>query len=136
MALEESSLAQDFTSLLLSSVRPAAGGASLSPALKAAVPLGALGASKIAYQPEKTHLVYSIGWKKAALEQSSRTLLAAADTMSAASGGITKFIKGVLEVRSSGWGIVQMPFTGGEPKLGSLKVLYGFQKGFMRLELS
>ena len=105
VAFEESSLAQDFISLLLSSARPAAGGASMSPALKAAVPVGSLAGARIFPQGQKPDLDIPIGWKKAALEDASRTLINAADRMSQDSGGTEKFVEGVL------------------------KLFYGFQKG-------
>jgi mediator of RNA polymerase II transcription subunit 17 len=130
VAFEESSLAQDFTSLLLSSVRPAAGGASMSPALKAAVPLGALGGARILPQgSQKADLAVSIGWKKSALEAASQTLIAAADRIARGSGETGRFVTGVLKIRAAGWGIVQMPSGGGEAQQGVLKVFYGFQKG-------
>ncbi|SRR5579862_1271678 len=129
VAFEESSLAQDFISLLLSSVRPAAGGASMSPTLKAAVPLGSLAGARIFPQGQKQDLDISIGWKKSALEDASQTLIKAADRMSHDSGGTGKFVEGVLKIRAAGWGIVQMPATGGETQQGILKVFYGFQKG-------
>jgi mediator of RNA polymerase II transcription subunit 17, fungi type len=131
VAFEESSLAQDFISLLLSSVRPAAGGASMSPALKAAVPVGSLAGARIFPQGQKQELDISIGWKKSALEDACQTLIKAADRMSQDSGGAGKFVEGVLKIRAAGWGIVQMPATGGEAQQGILKVFYGFQKGIL-----
>jgi mediator of RNA polymerase II transcription subunit 17 len=130
VAFEESSLAQDFTSLLLSSARPAAGGASMSPALKAVVPLGALSGARIFPQPsQKVDLDVSIGWKKSALEGASQTLLSTADRMTRNLGNTGRFVDGVLKIRAAGWGIVQMPAGGGEAQQGVLKVYYGFQKG-------
>jgi mediator of RNA polymerase II transcription subunit 17 len=134
VAFEESSLAQDFTSLLLSSVRPAAGGASMSPALKAAVPLGTLGSARIFPQaPAKSDFAVSIGWKKAALESAGQTLMDTADRMVRGTGEAGRFVDGVLKVRAAGWGIVQMPAGGGEAQQGVLKVYYGFQKGLLDL---
>jgi len=130
VAYEESSLAQDFISLLLSSVRPAAGGASMSAALKSAVPLGALtGARILPQQTQKPDFAVSLGWKSSALQTASQTLLAAADRLAESSGSTGGFVEGVLKVRAAGWGIVQMPAVGGEAQQGVLKVFYGFQKG-------
>jgi len=131
VAFEESSLAQDFISLLLSSVRPAAGGASMSPALKAAVPVGSLAGARIFPQGQNQERDIPIGWKKTALEDASRTLINAADKMLQDSGGTEKFVEGVLKIRAAGWGIVQMPATEGETQQGVLKVFYGFQKGML-----
>jgi len=122
-------LAQDFISLLLSSVRPAAAGASMSPTLKAAVPMGALGGAAIFAQPQKPDIAVSLGWKKAAIEGASQNLLAAADRLAMNSGETSKFVEGVLKIRAAGWAIVQMPAGGGDAQQGVLKVFYGFQKG-------
>ena len=129
VAFEESSLAQDFISLLLSAVRPAAGGASMSNALKNAVPLGALSGSRVFPQLSKPDLSVSIGWKKSAIESASQSLLAAAGRLNNESGETSKFVEGVLKIRAAGWTIVQMPAGAGESQTGVLKVFYGFQKG-------
>src|SRR5579862_1910747 len=122
-AYEESSLAQDFISLLLSSVRPAAGGASMSAALKQAVPVGALaGVRVVPQQPPAEDFTVSVGWKKSALEGASRTLSEAADRLAENTGGTGGFVEGVLKIRAAGWTIVQMPAGGGEAQQGVLKV--------------
>jgi hypothetical protein len=129
-AFEESSLAQDFISLLLSSARPAAAGASMSPTLKNAVPAASLGGSRIfPQQPAKLDLSISIGWKKAALESTSQTLIAAADRIAQNSGETGQFVDGVLKIRAAGWGITQMPAGAGDVQNSTLRVCYGFQKG-------
>jgi mediator of RNA polymerase II transcription subunit 17, fungi type len=125
--VEESSLAQDFISLLLSSMRPAAGSASMSPALRNAVPTGALGGGRIAAPPQKADTVLCAGWRKSELDKASQTLIAAAERVGRKQGAITGFVEGVSKVRSGGWGIVQMPAPSGET--GGFKVFYGFQKG-------
>ena len=102
----------------------------MSPALKAAVPLGALGGARIFPQTQqKPDLAVSIGWKKSALEGASQTLIAAADRLARNVGETGRFIDRVLEIRAAGWAIVQMPAGGGEAQQGVLKVYYGFQKG-------
>lgn len=136
IAHEESSLAQDFISLLLSAVRPAAGGASMSPALKAAVPSGSLGGARIFPSQPKPDLAVTIGWKKSAIESASQTLLTAAEKLTLESGETSKFVQGVLKIRASGWAIVQMPAGGGDSQQGVLKIFYGFQKGMQCLFLS
>jgi Subunit 17 of Mediator complex len=104
----------------------------MSPALKAAVPTGALGGARIFPQASTNNdFAVSIGWKKAALESASQTLMAAADRMVRDSGEAGRFVDGVLKVRAAGWGIVQMPAGGGEAQQGVLKVYYGFQKGLL-----
>jgi len=122
-------LAQDFISLLLSSVRPAAAGASMSPTLKAAVPMGALGGAAVFAQQAKPDMAVAIGWKKSAIEAASQSLLAAAERLAQNSGETSKFVDGVLKIRAAGWAIVQMPAGGGDAQQGALKVFYGFQKG-------
>lgn len=126
-AFEESSLAQDFISLLLSSARPAAAGASMSPTLKSAVPSGSLGGGRIfPQQSAKQDLSISIGWKKGALESTSQTLIAGADRIAQQIEETGKFIDGVLKIRAAGWGITQMP---ADAQGSTLRVCYGFQKG-------
>ena len=132
-AVEESCLAQDFISLLLSAVRPAAGGASMSPALKNAVPVGALGVARTFPQQQKPDLAVTIGWKKSAIESASQTLLAAADRLSQHAGQKNRFVEGVVKIRSAGWAIVQMPANAGDAQQSMLKVYYGFQKGSLSL---
>jgi hypothetical protein len=114
-------------SLLLSAVRPAAGGASMSPTLRAAVPPGALTGGRIFPQQTKPDLSVSIGWKKSAIESASETLIAAADRLAQNSGETSRFVQGVLKIRAAGWAIVQMPAS--DPQQGTFKVFYGCQKG-------
>ncbi|SCV06205.1 LANO_0H24410g1_1 [Lachancea nothofagi CBS 11611] len=79
LALNESSLALEFVSLLLSSVRPSAANASMSPFLKKTVPPASLNAEKIpAEKPKDTEILdrnlVTKGWKLRSLEE-SRILL-------------------------------------------------------------
>lgn len=108
----------------------------MSPALKAAVPTGALSGARIYPQPQKPDLAVTIGWKKSAIESASQTLLAAADKLTHESGETSKFVDSVLKIRAAGWAIVQMPAGGGDAQQPALKVLYGFQKGMECLLLS
>lgn len=105
----------------------------MSPALKNAVPLGALSGSRVFPQPIKPDLSVSIGWKKAAIEGAAQSLIAAAGRLSNESGETSKFVEGVLGIRAAGWTIVQMPAGAGESQAGILKVFYGFQKGSLHL---
>ena len=100
----------------------------MSPALKNAVPFGALSGGRIFPQQQKPDLAVTIGWKKSAIDSASETLLAAAEKSSRDSGEMSKFVQGVLKIRAAGWAIVQIP-VGGEAQQGVLKVFYGFQKG-------
>ncbi|CUS24834.1 LAQU0S20e00914g1_1 [Lachancea quebecensis] len=79
LAVNESSLALEFVSLLLSSVRPSAANASMSPFLKKTVPQASLNAEKIPFQTPSSAEVLdrsliAKGWKQRSLEE-SRTLL-------------------------------------------------------------
>lgn len=79
LAVNESSLALEFVSLLLSSVRPSAANASMSPFLKKTVPPASLNAEKIPFQKPSSDEVLersliAKGWKQRSLEE-SRTLL-------------------------------------------------------------
>lgn len=85
IALNESSLALDFVSLLISCVRPAAGTISMSSHLKKFVPPGSLNADKVSVQitPEQREDMYKEqknvgqGWKLSSLESSSTNLRSA-----------------------------------------------------------
>ena len=101
----------------------------MSPALKGAVPLGALSGARIFPQQQKPDLAVTIGWRKCAIDSASQTLLAAAEKLSQDAGETSKFVEGVLKIRAAGWAIVQMPAGGGDAQQGVLKVFYGFQKG-------
>jgi len=101
----------------------------MSPALKTAVPLGALSGARIYPQLQKPDLAVTIGWKKSAIDAAAQTLLAAADRLSHDSGETNGFVQGVLKIRAAGWAIVQMPAGAGDSQQGVLKVFYGFQKG-------
>ncbi|SCU85602.1 LAFA_0D16644g1_1 [Lachancea sp. 'fantastica'] len=79
LSLNESSLALEFVSLLLSSVRPSAANASMSPFLKNAVPAASLNAEKIQYEKATDSEITekkltTRGWKLRSLEE-SRVLL-------------------------------------------------------------
>ncbi|QLL33748.1 hypothetical protein HG536_0F00730 [Torulaspora globosa] len=79
LALNESSLALEFLSLLLSSVRESAGTASMSPFLKKTVPVGSLNSDKLplAHQTREEIVsseILSRGWKLRSLNE-SRSLL-------------------------------------------------------------
>ncbi|SCU77522.1 LADA_0A00892g1_1 [Lachancea dasiensis] len=75
LALNESSLALEFVSLLLSSVRPSAATASMSPFLKKTVPSASLNAEKVPYEkPKESEIMegnlVTKGWKLRSLEES------------------------------------------------------------------
>lgn len=79
LALNESSLALEFLSLLLSSVRESAATASMSPFLRKTAPVGSLNSDKVPLVPhtheEKTNAeILSRGWKLRSLNE-SRLLL-------------------------------------------------------------
>jgi hypothetical protein len=101
----------------------------MSPALRSAVPLGALGGGRIFPQTQKPDLAVTIGWKKSAIESASENLIASADRLAQDSGETSRFVEGVLKIRAAGWAIVQIPAGSPEAQQGVLKVFYGFQKG-------
>ncbi|CEP60754.1 Srb4p LALA0_S01e18184g [Lachancea lanzarotensis] len=79
LSVNEASLALEFVSLLLSSVRPSAANASMSPFLKNAVPTASLNAEKIPYEKATESEIVdkkltTRGWKLRSLEE-SRVLL-------------------------------------------------------------
>ncbi|KAH3672404.1 hypothetical protein WICMUC_004240 [Wickerhamomyces mucosus] len=81
-ALNESSLSLDFVSLLISSVRPAAGSISMSAHLKKFVAPGSLSSDKITKvksrveteEKFKENKIIGLGWKLSSLENSSNNL--------------------------------------------------------------
>ncbi len=90
-ALNESSLSLDFVSLLISSLRPAAGSLSMSPKLKQSVKTGSLSSAVIKPQARDSAEVVAVrerkgkavgrGWKLQSLSQAARDLKLASERL-------------------------------------------------------
>lgn len=81
VAQNESALSLDFVSLLLSSLRPAAGTTSMSPHLKQHVPPGSLGADSLWTGPREEDNRVGAGWKLQSLSRASDLLNNAASRL-------------------------------------------------------
>ncbi|KAK9235867.1 mediator complex, subunit Med17 [Lipomyces kononenkoae] len=80
-AQNEAAISLDFVSLLISSVRPAAGTTSMSPHLKSHVPVGSLGSDKIKPHPYVEDPSVCLGWKVQAVSAASDRLAEASERL-------------------------------------------------------
>ena len=102
----------------------------MSEALKSAVPIGSLASARIfPQQTRKPDTQISVGWKKAALQGASRSLISAAERFAEGEGRKDGFIEDVLKIRATGWRVVRMSPVDGQAQDNALKVYYGFKKG-------
>ena len=105
LAQNESSIALDFISLLLSASRPAAGSLSMSPLLKARVPVGALGIDGIRSDQSATDNSSAVGraWKMSTLRNVSRGLLSKADDIEQKAAQHALYWQHVLQLKTQSW---------------------------------
>ena len=105
LAQNESSIALDFISLLLSASRPAAGSLSMSPLLKARVPVGALGIDGIRSDQSTTDNGSAVGrgWKMSTLRNVSRSLLSKADDIEQKAAQHVVYWQHVLQLKIQSW---------------------------------
>lgn len=121
-------MALDTVSLVLSNHTPVVASLTISPALREQVPLGTLGADRLAEstgspeQKERDRRV-AFGWKLMALEDSVDMLLGAATRLEKEIEKEAKYWEDILAVDKKGWAICRLPQ---EPH--TLGVRYGFQE--------
>ncbi|KAH0565172.1 hypothetical protein GP486_001436 [Trichoglossum hirsutum] len=106
--------ALDFISLLLSKETPRVAEISLSPAVQQLVPLGCLGADKIAapqLSPEELRgqELVSRGWKLQALETATESLSNSADRLEKEVESENRYWVQILAVRDKGWSVCRLP---------------------------
>ncbi|KAK9474753.1 mediator complex, subunit Med17 [Dipodascopsis tothii] len=132
LAHNKVAIALDFISLLISSLRPAAGTTSMSPHLKAIVPVGSLGADRIrpSATPSTTAAAGSddqliaAGWKREAIGNASRTLVAAQSGLTEELARERRYWDEICAVASLGTKEVVVKVR--TPEYRGLGVRYGF----------
>lgn len=101
-AQNESALSQDFVSLLISCLRPAAGTTSMSPHLKQHIPVGSLSADDSKPSVVDDDPLIAAGWKIEALKHSSSSLKKAAQRLEGEADKEELYWENVLSIVSSG----------------------------------
>lgn len=101
-AQNESALSQDFISLLMSCLRPAAGTTSMSPHLKQHIPVGSLSADNAKPSIVDDDPLVAAGWKIEALNHSSSSLKKAALRLEGEASKEELYWESVLSIVSSG----------------------------------
>lgn len=101
-AQNESALSQDFVSLLMSCLRPAAGTTSMSPLLKQHIPVGSLSADLSKPPVEEDDPMVAVGWKLQSLSHGSDLLKRAAKRLGGEALKEEKYWENVLSIVSRG----------------------------------
>lgn len=101
-AYNESALALDFVSLLISSVRPAAGTTSMSPHLRQHIPVGSLGADRVPAPSANSEPGVGIGWKMESLTNARDRLQTCAVRLRAEAAKEKTYWAGVAAVAATG----------------------------------
>ena len=128
-AQQESAMALDFLSLLLSQYAPGAVTLTLSPFLKQTLPLGSLGA-EVVQAPEKSESeqqqdeMVTMGWRMQSLNDVADSLLVSAARLDGEIVKETTYWRQVLAVKEKGWSLARLP---GEKH--TLGVRYGLAEG-------
>lgn len=128
-AYRSSSHALDLVSLLLSSHVPKAAEATVSPFIKAAVPLGSL-AAEIMQQPQRSEEeevsegLVSLGLRMQSLSRSADALLQSASRLGREIGRETTYWQEILAVKEKGWPVCRLP-----REKHTLGVRFGFNEG-------
>ncbi|KAK9355368.1 mediator complex, subunit Med17 [Lipomyces doorenjongii] len=121
-AQNEAAISLDFVSLLISSVRPAAGTTSMSPHLKSHVPVGSLGADRIKSSPYVEDMSVCLGWKTQAVSAASERLARAAERLAEEAGLEKNYWEQVEKIAVSGEVLSKMRM----PDYRGMGVRYGF----------
>ncbi|KAF5095629.1 hypothetical protein D0Z03_001789 [Geotrichum reessii] len=102
VAQNESALSQDFVSLLMSCLRPAAGTTSMSPHLKQYVPVGSLSADTSKPSAIDDDPLVAAGWKLQALDHSASLISRAAKRLQSEADKEELYWENVLSIVSFG----------------------------------
>ncbi|KAK9446690.1 mediator complex, subunit Med17 [Limtongia smithiae] len=124
-AHNELAIALDFVSLLISSARPAAGTTSMSPALKASVPPGSLGADRIRVPADSDAVAspnVALGWKTQAIAAAIARFDASASRLRAELSREQMYWSQVADIAASGEVLSKIR----TPDYRGLAVRYGF----------
>lgn len=119
----ESSLSQDFVSLLISGLKPTVGLSSMSPYLQANVPIGSLNADSTSLFMNHNDSFVSSGWKIESLNDAAITLRDAAKRLASEANKEVLYWKSVLSVSSKG----EVLFKSRKGETKDLGVKYGFE---------
>ncbi|KAK7205391.1 mediator complex, subunit Med17 [Myxozyma melibiosi] len=122
LAQNEAAVALDFVSLLISSVKPAAGTTSMSPHLRSHVPVGSLGADRIKATPQQDDHDVCLGWKVHAVTAAADRLSSAATRLEAEGKRELRYWQQVRDIALSGEVLSKIR----TPDYRGLGVRYGF----------
>ncbi|KAL8827030.1 MAG: hypothetical protein Q9170_007173 [Blastenia crenularia] len=123
-----SSHALDFVSLLLSKHTSKTAEATISPFVKANIPMGSLGA-EIMQEPSKSEAektsegLVSLGWRMQSLSRSADSLLKSASRLEQEVEREARYWQQILAVKESGWSLCRLPGEG-----HTLGVRFGFSE--------
>lgn len=125
-ATYESSMALDFTSLLLSSRTPGPAGLTMSATLKDNIPMGSLGSEVVQSQKNSSlekeqDKMLSMGWRMQSLNTAADSLLKSATRLEGEIGKESRYWDQVLAVKDRGWPLSRLP-----REKHTLGVHYGF----------
>ncbi|KAL8936024.1 MAG: hypothetical protein Q9216_005138 [Gyalolechia sp. 2 TL-2023] len=128
-AQRASSNALEFVSLLLSKDASKAAESTMSPALKAMVPMGSIGAEIMQRPPQSeaektTEELLGLGWRMQSLARSADSLLKSASRLEQEIERETTYWQQTLTVKESGWSLCRLPGEG-----HTLGVRFGFGEG-------
>ena len=124
-----SSHALDFVSLLLSKHAPKIAEPTISPFVKATVPMGSIGAEIMqeasrSNTEETAESLVGLGWRMQSLSRSADSLLKSASRLEQEVERETIYWQQVLAVKENGWSLCRLP---GEAH--TLGVRFGFGEG-------
>ncbi|KAL9002121.1 MAG: hypothetical protein Q9188_004932 [Gyalolechia gomerana] len=128
-AQRASSNALEFVSLLLSKYTSKAAESTISPSLKAMVPMGSIGAGIMQERPRSeaektTEGLLGLGWRMQSLARSADSLLKSASRLEQEMERETAYWQEILAVKESGWSLCRLPGEG-----HTLGVRFGFGEG-------
>ncbi|KAK9469446.1 mediator complex, subunit Med17 [Lipomyces arxii] len=121
-AQNEAAIALDFVSLLISSVRPAAGTTSMSPHLQSHVPVGSLGADRMKPLLPVEDTSVCVGWKEEAVGASVKRLADAATRLQDESQREKVYWRQIEDISLSGELLLRLRIS----DYRGLAVRYGF----------
>ncbi|KAL9599294.1 MAG: hypothetical protein Q9219_003921 [cf. Caloplaca sp. 3 TL-2023] len=132
-AYNASSHALDLVSLILSKHTPKAVEGTISPFVKASVPMGSIGAEIMQEAPQSeaekvNENLVGLGWRLQSLERSAGSLLKSASRLEQEMERETTYWKQILAVKENGWSLCRVP--GDAHTLG---VRFGFAEDFLLL---
>ncbi|KAL9028547.1 MAG: hypothetical protein Q9196_003098 [Gyalolechia fulgens] len=125
-ATRASTYALEFVSLLLSRYASKAAESTISPSLRAIVPMGSIGAEIMQERPRSqaektTEALIGLGWRMQSLARSADSLLKSASRLEQEMARETTYWQEILAAKESGWSLCRLPGEG-----HTLGVRFGF----------